>query len=82
MLLRTLKNVMPNISTAAQFKTQFQDAGSIDSWALEAVKFMNANDIIAGSTVNGVSYMLPKGNTTKEQAIALVLRMYNKFNTL
>ncbi|MDD3706428.1 MAG: S-layer homology domain-containing protein, partial [Clostridiaceae bacterium] len=82
MLLRTLKNVMPNITTAAEFKTQFQDAGSIDSWALEAVKFMNANDIIGGSTVNGVSYMLPKGNTTREQAIALVLRMYNTFNKL
>jgi len=82
MLLRTLKNVMPNISTAAEFKTQFQDIGSIDSWALEAVKFMNANDIVGGSTVNGVSYMLPKGNTTREQAIALVLRMYNAFNKL
>ncbi|HOS69848.1 MAG TPA: S-layer homology domain-containing protein [Bacillota bacterium] len=82
MLLRTLKNVMPNISTAAEFKTQFQDVSSIDSWALEAVKFMNANDIIGGSTVNGVSYMLPKGNTTREQAIALVLRMYNTFNKL
>lgn len=82
MLLRTLKNVMPNISTAAEFKTQFQDVGSIDSWALEAVKFMNANNIVGGSTVNGVSYMLPKGNTTREQAIALVLRMYNAFNKL
>lgn len=82
MLLRTLKNVMPNISTAAEFKTQFQDVSSIDSWALEAVRFMNANDIIGGQTVNGVSYMLPKGNTTREQAIALVLRMYNAFNKL
>jgi hypothetical protein len=82
MLLRTLKNVMPDISTAAEFKTQFQDVSSIDSWALEAVRFMNANDIIGGSTVNGVSYMLPKGNTTREQAIALVLRMYNTFNKL
>jgi hypothetical protein len=82
MLLRTLKTVMPNISTTAEFKTQFQDVNSIDSWALEAVNFMNAYDIIRGSTVDGVSYMLPKGNTTKEQAIALVLRMYNAFNKL
>ena len=82
MLLRTLKNVMPNIPVTSEFKTQFQDVGSIDSWALEAVRFMNANDIIGGSTVNGVSYILPKGNTTKEQAIALVLRIYNKFNGL
>jgi len=82
MLLRTLKCVMPDIPTQAEFKTKFQDAGSVDSWALEAVKFMNANDIVGGSTVNGVSYILPKGNTTREQAIALVLRIYNKFNKL
>ncbi len=82
MLLRTLKKVMPDVPTTAEFKTPFQDVSSIDSWALEAVKFMNANGIIGGSTVNGVSYMLPKGNTTREQAIALVLRMYNTFNKL
>jgi hypothetical protein len=82
MLLRTLKVVMPNITATAEFKTQFQDVGSVDSWALEAVRFMNANDIVTGSTVNGVSYILPKGNTTREQAIALVLRIYNKFNKL
>lgn len=82
MLLRTLKCVMPDIPTSAEFKTKFQDAGSVDAWALEAVKFMNANDVVGGSTVNGVSYILPKGNTTREQAIALVLRIYNKFNKL
>lgn len=82
MLLRTLKAVMPNITATAEFKTQFQDVGSVDSWALEAVRFMNANDVVTGSTVNGVSYILPKGNTTREQAIALVLRIYNKFNKI
>lgn len=82
MLLRTLKTVMPNITTTAEFKTQFQDVGNVDSWALEAVRFMNANDVVTGSTVNGVSYILPKGNTTREQAIALVLRIYNKFYKL
>lgn len=82
MLLRALKAVMPNIPTTAEFKTQFQDVAAIDAWALESVRFMNANDILTGSTVNGVSYILPKGNTTREQAIAMVLRLYNKFNQL
>ncbi|NLN47796.1 MAG: hypothetical protein GX154_01580 [Clostridiales bacterium] len=82
MLLRTLKTVMPKILLTAEFKTQFQDVSAIDSWALESVRFMNANDILTGSTVNGVSYIMPKGNTTREQAIALVLRIYNKFNQL
>lgn len=79
MLLRTLKVAMPNISTTSKFKTKFQDERAVASWALEAVRFMNANDIIKGSTVNGVSYILPKGNTTKEQAISLILRVFNKF---
>lgn len=79
MLLRALKVAMPNIVTTAEFRTKFQDESDIASWALEAVKFMNANEIVKGSTVNGVSYILPKGNTTKEQAILLVLRVYNAF---
>ncbi len=79
MLVRALKAVMPNITTEAEFKTKFQDEKEIASWALESIRFMNANDIIKGSGANGVYYILPKGNTTKEQAIALVLRVFNQF---
>ena len=79
MLLRTLKAVMPDISSEAEFKTKFQDVDDVANWALEAVRFMNANGILGGSSVGGVTYILPKGNTTKEQAIALVLRLYNAF---
>lgn len=79
MLMRILKNIKPAIPAAAEFKSKFQDTGSVDSWALDAVKFMNANDVVTGSNVNGASYINPKGNTTKEQAIAMVLRIYKKF---
>lgn len=80
MLLRTLKAVMPNVSTTAQFKTKFHDERDISPWALESVRFMNANGILNGSTLaDGTSYILPKGNTTREQAILLVLRLYNAF---
>ena len=80
MLLRALKAVMPELDTSkAQFKTKFQDEKEIASWALEAVRFMNAHDIIKGSGTGGVYYILPKGNTTKEQAIALVLRVFKQF---
>lgn len=82
MLVRTLKAVMPNIDTKAEFKTRFQDEKDIATWALQDVKFMNANDIIKGTEINGISYILPKGNTTREQAIALVLRIYNQFYKL
>jgi hypothetical protein len=79
MLVRALKAAMPNITTTAEFKTKFQDGKDIASWALEAVRFMNANSIVNGSTINGVTYILPKGNTTKEQAISLILRTFNAF---
>jgi len=82
MLLRALKAVMPAIDTSAQFKTKFQDEGQIASWALEAVKFMNSHDVIKGTETGGVSYILPHGNTTREQAISLVLRIFNKFTGL
>ena len=79
MLLRTLKAVMPAINTSAEFKTRFQDESQIASWALEAVRFMNSHDVIKGTEIGGVSYILPLGNTTREQAISLVLRIFNKF---
>lgn len=80
MLLRTLQAAMPNVPTTAEFKTQFHDINNISPWALEAVRFMNGNGILNGSTLSdGTSYILPQGNTTREQAILLVLRLYNAF---
>jgi len=80
MLLRTLKAAMPNIVTKAEFKTEFHDANAVAPWAIEAVKFMNANGVLNGSTLaDGTSYILPKGNTTKEQAILMILRAFNAF---
>jgi hypothetical protein len=41
---------------------------------------MNANGVLNGSTLtDGTSYILPKGNTTREQAILMVLRAFNAF---
>lgn len=79
MLMRTLKSIKPEVVTSAEFKSNFRDSGSVDSWAIDAVKFMNANEIVAGSNVSGASYINPKGKTTKEQAIAMALRIYNRF---
>lgn len=79
MLVRTLKAVKPGINTKADFKIKFQDERDVAAWAFEDIKFMNANEVINGSVVNGVSYINPKGNTTREQSIALVLRIYNQF---
>ncbi len=80
MLLRTLQAVMPNVVTTAEFRDKFNDESDIAPWALEAVKFMNGNGVLNGSAAgDGTAYILPKGNTTREQAILLVLRVYNAF---
>lgn len=80
MLLRTLQAVMPNVAVKAEFKDKFHDESDIAPWALEAVKFMNGNGVLNGSASgDGGSYILPNGNTTREQAILLVLRVYNAF---
>jgi len=80
MLVRALKAVMPDLDTSkAEIATKFRDEKDIEPWAIEAVRFMNYHEILKGSGTNGVYYILPKGNTTKEQAIALVLRVFNKF---
>ena len=80
MLLRTLKAAKPSAITAnAQFKYKFQDEKEIGSWAYDAIKFFNSYDIIRGNEQSGIFFISPKGNTTREQAIALVLRIYNTF---
>lgn len=68
------------INSAADFSTagaeKFSDEKLISSWALESVKFMSKNGLMKGS--NG--YVNPKGTTTREQAVLIILRTYEKYN--
>lgn len=83
MLFRTVKAAIPTLDIKAEFKTNFNDKNEIAPWALESVKFMNANDIVKGSTLsNGTSYIRPKGNTTKQEAILMVLRIFKTFDKM
>ena len=80
MLLRTLQVVMPKLDGKAEFKTKFHDENQIATWALDAVKFMNSSEVIKGTVLSdGTAYFYPKGNTTREQAILMILRAYNEF---
>ncbi len=68
------------INSGADFSTagaeKFSDEKLISSWALEPVKFMSKNGFIKGS--NG--YVNPKGTTTREQAVLIILRTYEKYS--
>jgi len=75
MLYRTLNAVDSSLVTENNEVT-FADKEEISKWALDAVGFMNKNGILFGV---GYSRVEPKGNTTREQAILLVRRTYDKF---
>lgn len=57
----------------------FADRGKIADWAKEATQYMNQAGILMG-TSQGV--LNPQGLTTREQAIALILRSFEKGQTL
>ena len=76
MLLRQLKAFNPGHNYAADGIGPFADQAQIASWAIDAVKFMNQESIMKGVGANNIN---PLGNTTREQAIALVLRTYQQF---
>lgn len=76
MLYRTLRVAMPEVSLEVSGVTAFADEGLIASWAINEVRFANSHGIMMGVGGNRID---PLGNTTKEQAIALVTRMYHTF---
>lgn len=65
----TLKN------TSTEIDARFTDAGSVASWARPAVARLTNNGLMSG---NG-SQVAPLSNTTVEEAIVLILALYNNF---
>ncbi|WP_366923902.1 S-layer homology domain-containing protein [Metallumcola ferriviriculae] len=76
MFYRTLIALDPSLAKE-KWEVNFADKSEISSWALDAIGFMNANGILGGMGNNKV---IPKGNATREQAIALIVRIFEKFN--
>ena len=78
MYFRMLK-VIDERLTVGEYKLSFADSNKISSWAKDAISFMNNKSIIKGI---GNNIFNPKATTTREQAIALSLRIYNEFPKL
>ena len=76
MLLRAIKAIEPGYVVDNSGIQAFADSKDISSWALEAVKQLNKLGVVNGV---GGGKIGPKGNTTREQAIAMVKRVYEKF---
>jgi len=75
MLYRAITGAVPNVNTSIDGVPAFIDENLIGSWAVKEVKFAVKNNIMQGSA----SRIMPRDNTTKEQAILLVVRVYERF---
>jgi hypothetical protein len=79
MIIRTINAAKPGLDTAVSDTIKFADDSSIAPWAKNAVKLLNKNDIMKGSGTGEISIM-PKGNTSREQAVILVKRTFENFS--
>lgn len=77
MFFRTLSAADPSI-TEGTFILGFSDRAEISTWARNEVGFMSRNGIINGV---GSNTFAPKMETPREQAIALVVRIYDKYGS-
>ena len=76
MIYRAVKAVKPDADFSTDGAQTFDDSKLIASWALEAVKFSNKNGIIKGVGDNRID---PQGTTTREQAVIMIVRAYEKY---
>ncbi len=75
LLVRTLDAAGKSYDKNVSLQSFYEDAGQISPWAYDAVKVMNAYKIMNGSG----SKLSPKDRLTKEMAILMLYRAYEKF---
>ena len=76
MLRRCIEAAKPSANISSALVNTFPDEAQISSWALDAVKLVNMCQVILGDENANIN---PKANTTREQAMLMVLRLYNCF---
>lgn len=76
MIKRTLALVYPNFDFTSEASDFSLDDDQISDWALSEVRFLSNRGILKGDYQGNI---LPLGNTTREQAVAIVLRSYEMF---
>lgn len=76
MYFRTLSAIDQTL-VSETYTLGFADKSLVSSWAVKEVAFMSAMGVIQGK---GRNIFDPKGNTTREEAIALTVRTYQQFS--
>ncbi|HEX2947040.1 MAG TPA: S-layer homology domain-containing protein [Clostridia bacterium] len=76
MMQRAVKAMKPDADLSTDGAVAFKDEKDISKWALDYVKFMGKQGLLQGT--NGI--FGPKNSTTREQAIVIVVRTYEKYS--
>lgn len=76
MMNRAVKAVKPDADFSTAGVDKFADEHLISDWALDSLRFANKNSIIKGV---GDGRIDPQGTTTREQAVIMVVRTYEKY---
>jgi len=77
MLYRALKAAKPETGFSGSSYRVFSDQDEISDWAINEILYLTESGIINGT---GNGYFMPKRYISREEAIALVARMYEKFD--
>ncbi|HYE81931.1 MAG TPA: NlpC/P60 family protein [Clostridia bacterium] len=75
MLYRTLQAAKPGYDYSGSYEHIFADYDMISKWAREAVSYLYGIEVVNGV---GDNLFNPIGNTSREEAIVLAERMYDK----
>ncbi|HOJ10135.1 MAG TPA: S-layer homology domain-containing protein [Clostridiales bacterium] len=75
MLYRAVKAINPDADLSTAGAPVFTDQEEIGSWAFEPVKYMSKQGFIKGT---GAGAFDPKGTCTREMAVAIAVRVYEK----
>ncbi|HWQ31193.1 MAG TPA: S-layer homology domain-containing protein, partial [Negativicutes bacterium] len=76
MLYRAITGSVPEVDTNISGVPAFADENTIGSWALNEVRFAFKNSIMKGK---GANRIMPRDNTSREEAIVLIKRVYEAF---
>jgi len=76
MMHRAVKAMKPDADFSIDDVKAYPDEGLVSEWALPSVKFMSKN----GLMTNIKGDFVPKGTTTREQAVVIVVRTFEKYS--
>lgn len=78
MLYRAITGAVPNVNTNTGGIPVFADENQIGSWAIREVRFAFKNGVMKGSG----SGIMPRDNTSREQALLLIKRTCEMFGSI